>query len=117
METKKEQKAIRVRELKHLLLDTISGATNKVFISEKKLDFPHVKAETDMVTEEIVIHPNNNTLAEAVHAFIHEHLHLYMPEEGENSVYAMAKAIYEDMTVQERQRMFRLMARRAKWED
>ncbi len=99
------------------MLETIPDSTNKVFISEKKLQTPHALAETDFVTEEIVIHPAKNTLTESVHSFIHEHLHLLMPEEVENVVWWMAKAIYEDMTVKEKQKIFRLMARKAVWED
>jgi hypothetical protein len=74
-------------------------------------------AETDLTTEEIIVHPERNSIAESVHSFIHEHLHLQMPGENENSVFAMAKAVYEDMTLKEKQKMFRLMARRATWED
>lgn len=98
-------------------METIFDSTGKVFISEKKLATPHALAETDLTTEEIIIHPSKNTLVESVHSFIHEHLHLLMPGESENTVYAMAKAVYEDMTVKERQRVFRLMARKATWDD
>jgi len=107
----------RIRELKRLLLETIPDATNKIFISSKKMETERAMAETDLTTEEIIIHPERNTVAESVHSFMHEHLHLLMPQESENAVYSMAKSIYHDMTMGEKQKVFRLMAKRAIWED
>jgi len=115
--TKKEKRAQKIRDLKALLMETAIGLDSKVFISSKKMQTAHAMAETDLSTEEIIIHPDKNTIAESVHSFIHECLHLVSPNEPENTVLATAQAVYEDMTLKERQRIFRLMARKAVWEN
>lgn len=116
--TKKEQRAQRVRELKQQLIESIvDNPPKKVYISSKMMTTAHAMAETDLTTEEIIIHPEKNTLAESIHSYMHENLHLLMPEEKENMIWHMAHAIYEDMTQRERQKMFRLMARAATWEE
>ncbi len=117
MATRKERRAQRVRELKQKLLEAIEDSTSKVFISEKNMRYPNgVDAETHLDADEIIIHPKNS-LSESVHSFIHENLHMLMPDTTERSVTYMAKAIYVDMSVQERQKVFRVMARKASWED
>ncbi len=90
----------------------------RLFITEGK------QLENKRANAEVNLHPRaksisfcvwKNSLEGAVSNFIHECIHVLRPDLQEETVTTLSKALYEISTMNERQRLFRFIAQKAKW--
>jgi hypothetical protein len=97
--------------------DYATRKKRKVFISRKlMLTDKENDGEYNPNTREIVINPDRSIEA-SIATYIHENLHYLMPKKSERSIRTLEKYIVKELSVKEKQILFRLMAAEGEFDD
>ncbi len=113
---KSELRAIKF-QLLEMLRDPNWITSSPVIISAKRLvDEARFAGQFDHNTKEIFINPDSR-IDRSVEYYVHENLHKKFPDAPERSIDLLGRKIYADMTVHEREEVFKIMAASSKWDD